>query len=69
MIEQGEDCLVKDGTLDLHGNPADKKKTGNWKACIFILGMAFTLQILGDFFFLQLPKPDIIKLCCNSVRE
>ncbi|CAO2820192.1 unnamed protein product [Amaranthus hypochondriacus] len=30
--------LVKDGTVDVHGNPADKTKTGNWKACFFILG-------------------------------
>ncbi|XP_074271473.1 protein NRT1/ PTR FAMILY 8.1-like isoform X2 [Silene latifolia] len=26
------------GTVDIHGNPADRKKTGNWKACLFILG-------------------------------
>lgn len=38
MIETGEDSIVKDGTLDIHGNPADKKKTGNWRACFFILG-------------------------------
>ncbi|KNA05297.1 hypothetical protein SOVF_191750 [Spinacia oleracea] len=38
MIESGEDTLVKDGTLDIHGNAADKKKTGNWRACYFILG-------------------------------
>ncbi|KAL2900980.1 Protein NRT1/ PTR FAMILY 8.1 [Bienertia sinuspersici] len=38
MIETGADSLVKDDTLDIHGNPADKKKTGRWKACFFILG-------------------------------
>ncbi|KAK8935127.1 Peptide transporter PTR1 [Platanthera zijinensis] len=26
-----------DGTRDLHGNPADRKKTGNWRACPYIL--------------------------------
>lgn len=48
MIERGEDnlvkdvtgkdFLVKDGTKDYKGNTADKRKTGNWKACYFILG-------------------------------
>ncbi|KAL1368585.1 hypothetical protein HN51_022737 [Arachis hypogaea] len=27
-----------DGTLDIHKRPANKKKTGKWKACRFILG-------------------------------
>ncbi|XP_052185303.1 protein NRT1/ PTR FAMILY 8.1-like [Diospyros lotus] len=33
-----EDNYTKDGTLDYRGNPADKKKTGTWKACRYILG-------------------------------
>lgn len=33
-----EDIYTKDGTLDYKGNPADKTKTGTWKACPFILG-------------------------------
>lgn len=33
-----EDIYTKDGTLDYQGNPADKTKTGTWKACPFILG-------------------------------
>ncbi|GLJ41780.1 hypothetical protein SUGI_0864700 [Cryptomeria japonica] len=32
------DEYTEDGSVDLHGNPALKKKTGNWKACPFILG-------------------------------
>lgn len=34
-----EDIYTKDGTVDIHKNPANKNKTGNWKACRFILGM------------------------------
>ncbi|CAL1378857.1 unnamed protein product [Linum trigynum] len=33
-----EDNYTKDGTVDIHGKPANKLKTGNWKACRFILG-------------------------------
>ncbi|KAJ4704493.1 protein NRT1/ PTR FAMILY 8.1-like [Melia azedarach] len=33
-----EDLYTKDGTLDIHKKPANKKTTGNWKACRFILG-------------------------------
>ncbi|KAL9428851.1 hypothetical protein AB3S75_030779 [Citrus x aurantiifolia] len=33
-----EDIYTKDGTVDIHKKPANKKKTGNWKACRFILG-------------------------------
>ncbi|KAH0851881.1 LOW QUALITY PROTEIN: hypothetical protein HID58_090969, partial [Brassica napus] len=29
---------AEDGSVDLHGNPPLKAKTGNWKACPFILG-------------------------------
>ncbi|KAI6698863.1 hypothetical protein NL676_018982 [Syzygium grande] len=34
-----EDIYTKDGTVTIRGDPADKMKTGNWKACRFILGM------------------------------
>lgn len=36
MEEDG--VFTNDGTVDIHKNPANKKKTGNWKACRFILG-------------------------------
>ena len=32
------DVYTEDGTVDIHKNPANKKTTGNWKACRFILG-------------------------------
>ncbi|XP_030964105.1 protein NRT1/ PTR FAMILY 8.2-like [Quercus lobata] len=35
---EDDDKYTKDGTVDHHGNPADKTKTGTWKACPFILG-------------------------------
>ncbi|KAK9666743.1 hypothetical protein RND81_14G207800 [Saponaria officinalis] len=38
MARETDDTIVKDGTVDIRGNPADKKKTGNWRACVFILG-------------------------------
>ncbi|KAF7121291.1 hypothetical protein RHSIM_Rhsim13G0072800 [Rhododendron simsii] len=34
-----EDNYTKDGTVDYRGNPANKKKTGTWKACPYILGI------------------------------
>ncbi|KAK9022208.1 hypothetical protein V6N11_002492 [Hibiscus sabdariffa] len=33
-----DDLYTKDGTVDYKGNPADKKKTGTWRACPFIIG-------------------------------
>ncbi|KAK2641695.1 hypothetical protein Ddye_023458 [Dipteronia dyeriana] len=33
-----EDVYTKDGTVDYRGKPANRKKTGTWKACPFILG-------------------------------
>ncbi|MQL76590.1 hypothetical protein Taro_008985 [Colocasia esculenta] len=37
-MEDINDQYTKDGTVDKHGNPADKTKTGNWKTCPYILG-------------------------------
>jgi hypothetical protein len=39
-----EDIYTQDGTINIKRKPANKKKTGNWKACWFILGK-------GLFFF------------------
>ncbi|XP_055811685.1 protein NRT1/ PTR FAMILY 8.1-like [Solanum dulcamara] len=33
-----DDDYTKDGTVDIYKKPANKKKTGTWKACPFILG-------------------------------
>ncbi|XP_068489391.1 protein NRT1/ PTR FAMILY 8.1-like [Phaseolus vulgaris] len=33
-----EDVYTKDGTVDYRGNRANKKETGTWRACPFILG-------------------------------
>lgn len=38
MELENDDAYTKDGTVDHRGNPANKKKTGTWKACPFILG-------------------------------
>ncbi|XP_062113160.1 protein NRT1/ PTR FAMILY 8.3-like isoform X2 [Humulus lupulus] len=37
---QGESCALYtcDGSTDINGNPVLKQNTGNWKACILILG-------------------------------
>lgn len=41
-----EDGLyTEDGTIDIHKRPANKKKTGNWKACRFILGIGFSFSL------------------------
>ncbi|KAK8600122.1 hypothetical protein V6N12_049980 [Hibiscus sabdariffa] len=37
MVEN-DDIYTRDGTVDINKEPANKKKTGNWKACCFILG-------------------------------
>ncbi|XP_022037333.1 protein NRT1/ PTR FAMILY 8.2 isoform X3 [Helianthus annuus] len=39
---KGEDSVLytKDGTVDYLNNPANKLKTGNWKACFFIVATA-----------------------------
>ena len=36
---EDDDKYTKDGTVDHQGNPADRSKTGTWKACPFILGI------------------------------
>ncbi|KAJ9548521.1 hypothetical protein OSB04_021064 [Centaurea solstitialis] len=36
--KQDDDIYTEDGTVDYLNNPANKKKTGTWKACGFILG-------------------------------
>ncbi|CAA2956321.1 NRT1 PTR FAMILY -like [Olea europaea subsp. europaea] len=40
-----ENIYTNDGTVDIHKNPADKTKTGNWKACRFILGNEFSERL------------------------
>ncbi|KAK4731109.1 hypothetical protein R3W88_024097 [Solanum pinnatisectum] len=37
-MERADDAYTKDGTTDINKAPANKKKTGTWKACFFILG-------------------------------
>jgi peptide/histidine transporter 3/4 len=44
-MAMAEDEFTQDGTVDIHKNPANRKKTGNWKACRFILGMVLLLVI------------------------
>jgi len=39
-----ENVYSKDGTVDYLGNPANRKKTGTWKACPFILGNSLSLS-------------------------
>ncbi|KAI5603498.1 hypothetical protein POPTR_001G248600v4 [Populus trichocarpa] len=36
-----EDVYTKDGTVDYRGNPANKKETGTWRACPYIIGNEF----------------------------
>ncbi|KAF3439540.1 hypothetical protein FNV43_RR17818 [Rhamnella rubrinervis] len=37
-VEEEDSFITKDGTVDYHGNPANKNETGTWKACPYILG-------------------------------
>lgn len=43
---EGDDIYTKDGTVDIHKNPANKKETGNWKACRFILGKPYPILVI-----------------------
>lgn len=46
-----DDDYTNDGTVDIHKNPANKKKTGNWRACRFILGMAlFVIHFFSVYY-------------------
>lgn len=38
------DCYTKDGSLDRHGKPAIKGKTGDWKSVRLLLGICFLIQ-------------------------
>ena len=38
-----DDIYTQDGTVDIKGNPADRRKTGHWKACRFILGIILSV--------------------------
>lgn len=38
-VVERDGSYTEDGTIDIHKKPANKKKTGNWKACSFILGI------------------------------
>lgn len=48
--ESRNDIYTKDGTVDYRGNPANKKQTGTWRACPFILGNHSSLYFLKLFF-------------------
>ncbi|XP_010554364.1 PREDICTED: protein NRT1/ PTR FAMILY 8.3 isoform X2 [Tarenaya hassleriana] len=38
LVEDQPKLYAEDGSVDINGNPPLKQKTGNWKACPFILG-------------------------------
>jgi hypothetical protein len=54
------DMYTQDGTVDMKGNPAVKKGTGNWRACPYILGQYTPL-------FLARPAPSLCFLCLLSI--
>lgn len=49
FLNQEPKLYAEDGSVDLHGNPPLKAKTGNWKACPFILGYLKNLKPLFVF--------------------
>ena len=57
-----DDIYTKDGTVDIHRKPANKKKTGNWKACRFILGMVLSYFIRSGFLEIYV-KMNPISIC------
>lgn len=42
--QKEDDNYTKDGTVDYRNKPANKKTTGTWKACPFILGTFVTFD-------------------------
>lgn len=38
-MERSDDVFTKDETTNITKAPANKEKTGTWKACFFILGI------------------------------
>jgi hypothetical protein len=38
MELQDQERYTCNGSVDIRGNPASKKRTGNWRACYSILG-------------------------------
>lgn len=41
-----DDVYTKDGTVDYLGNPANRKETGTWRACPFIIGNEFCERLV-----------------------
>ena len=44
-MEEDDDIYTKDGTVDYKGNPANKKQTGTWRACPYIIGNQWKLVV------------------------
>lgn len=45
-LEEGEGDYVKDGSVDLKGNPVLRSKSGGWKACSFVVGTCSSNHLL-----------------------
>lgn len=44
-VAEEDDLYTNDGTVDFRNNPSNKRKTGSWKACSYILG-TYVVQLL-----------------------
>ncbi|KAE8697022.1 hypothetical protein F3Y22_tig00110634pilonHSYRG00019 [Hibiscus syriacus] len=47
-----DDIYTKDGTVDYKGNPPDKKKTGTWKTCPYIIGRYWTIACFSIIYII-----------------
>ena len=56
-VDTEESIYTKDGTVDYKNNPANKKTTGTWKACPFILGKSSSATLLNFTFEFKKPNP------------
>ena len=53
-IKQGQETCTLDGTVDWHGRPAIRERSGTWVAGILILGNSSLLQCLCFMLFFSL---------------
>ncbi|KAJ7942759.1 protein NRT1/ PTR FAMILY 8.3-like [Quillaja saponaria] len=50
LQHEGSELFTGDGSVDINGRPVLKQNTGNWKACIYILGAKCCEQLAYNWY-------------------